>query len=58
MGGTYSTYDFIQTCRVGKPKGKRQLGRPRHKYETILKWLLNMRCDGVEWINLAQNRSQ
>jgi hypothetical protein len=25
---------------VGKPEGKRPLGRPRHKREAILEWIL------------------
>jgi hypothetical protein len=25
---------------VGKPEGKRQLGKPRHKLEDILEWML------------------
>jgi hypothetical protein len=33
---------------VGKPKGKRPLGRPRRKWGTILKWILE-RYDGMVW---------
>jgi hypothetical protein len=25
---------------VGKPEGKRPLGRPRHRWEKILEWIL------------------
>jgi hypothetical protein len=42
---------------VGKPEGKRQLGRPRHR------WVDNMKMDfrgigwgGMDWIYLAQDR--
>jgi hypothetical protein len=42
---------------VGKPKGKRPLGRPRRR------WVSNIRTDigevgwgGVNWIDLAQDR--
>jgi hypothetical protein len=39
-------------CRilVGKPEGKRSLGRPRHTVDgwTILKWILE-RYDGMVW---------
>jgi hypothetical protein len=43
---------------VAKPEGKRQLGRPRHR------WVDNIRMDpgeigwgGVDWIGLAQDRT-
>jgi hypothetical protein len=33
--------DKSNACRVvvGKPEGKRQLGRPRSRWEKILKWI-------------------
>jgi hypothetical protein len=34
---------------VGKPEGKRPLGRPRRRWWTILKWILEI-YDGMEWI--------
>jgi hypothetical protein len=39
---------------VGKPEGRRPLGRPRRK------WLDNIRMDLVEvdWIGLAQDRDR
>jgi hypothetical protein len=44
---------------VGKPEGKRPLGRPRHR------WMDNIRMDlgevgwgDVDWIGLAQNRNR
>jgi hypothetical protein len=44
---------------VGKPEGKRPLGRPR------LGWVDNINMDlreivwvGIDWINLSQNRDQ
>jgi hypothetical protein len=42
---------------VGRPKGKRTLGRSRHKWEDNIK--LNLReigIDGANWIQLAQDR--
>jgi hypothetical protein len=48
-------------CRisVGKPEGKRPLGRPRRR------WVDNNKTDlreiwwvGVDWIDMAQNRDQ
>jgi len=41
---------------VGKPKGKRPLGRPRRRWEDNNKMdLQEVGCGGVDWIKLAQN---
>jgi hypothetical protein len=38
---------------VGKPEGKRTLGRPRHRWENSIKMdLQEMGCEGMDWINL------
>ena len=40
---------------VGKPEGKRQLGRPRHRWEDNIKMdLQEVGCGGMERIELAQ----
>jgi hypothetical protein len=42
---------------VGKPEGKRPLGRPRHKWMDNIKMdLLEIELGGVDWIGLAQDR--
>jgi len=42
---------------VGKPKGKRPLGRPRCIWEDIIKTgLQEVGCEGMNWINVAQDR--
>ncbi|KAJ4442562.1 hypothetical protein ANN_04149 [Periplaneta americana] len=44
---------------VGRPEGKRPLGRPRRRWEDNIK--MNLRevgYDGRDWINLAQDRDQ
>jgi hypothetical protein len=42
---------------VGKPEGKRPLGRPRHSWvENIKMDLREIGWDGMGWINLAQDR--
>jgi hypothetical protein len=42
---------------VGKPEGKRPLGRPRRRWEDIMKIdLREIDLDGVNWINLAHDR--
>jgi hypothetical protein len=42
---------------VGKPKGKRPLGRPRHRWEDGIRMdLREIGLGGVDWIRLAQHR--
>jgi hypothetical protein len=44
---------------VGKPEGKRPLGRPRCRWVDNIKMeLREIKRDGMDWINLAQNRDQ
>jgi hypothetical protein len=44
---------------VGKPEGKRPLGRPRRKcVDNIKKDLREIRWDGMDWIYRAQDRHQ
>ena len=41
---------------VGKPEGKRPLGRPRHRWEDNIKMdLQEVGCGGMDWIELAQD---
>jgi hypothetical protein len=55
MGETRNAYRIL----VGKPEGKRPLGKPR------LRWFDNIKIDlreiiwdGVDWIDLAQDRDK
>ena len=42
---------------VGKPEGRRPLGRPRHRWEDNIKMdLLEVELGGMSWIDMAQNR--
>jgi hypothetical protein len=42
---------------VGKPEGKRPLGRPRRRWMDNIKMdLLEIRLSVVDWIGLAQDR--
>jgi hypothetical protein len=43
---------------VGKPEGKRPLRRPRQRRENGIKMHLREGWEGVEWIDLAQDREQ
>jgi hypothetical protein len=63
MGWAYSTIGAKRNdayrILVGKPEGKRPLGRPRHR------WVHNIKMDlreigwhGMDWIDWAQYRDQ
>jgi hypothetical protein len=41
---------------VGKPEGKRPLGRPRHRWEDNIRMdLQEVGCGGMDWIGLVQD---
>jgi hypothetical protein len=53
MGEKRNVYRLL----VGKPEGKRQLGRPRHRWMDNIKMdLLEIGVSVVDWIGLAQDR--
>jgi hypothetical protein len=55
MGEGRSVYRVL----VGKPEGKRQLGRPRRRWEDNIKTdLREIGIDGANWIWLARDRVQ
>jgi hypothetical protein len=44
---------------VGKPEGRRPLGRPRRRWEDDIKIdLREVGWGGMDWINLAQDRDR
>jgi len=48
-------------CRVlvGKPEGKRPLGRPKHRWEDNIKlYYQEVGCGDVDWIDLVQVRDR
>jgi hypothetical protein len=53
MGEKRNVYRLL----VGKPEGKRPLGRPRRRWIHNIKMdLLEIGLDVVDWIGLAQDR--
>ena len=51
----------LGVCRVlvGRPEGKRPLGRPRCRWEDNIKMdIQEVGCRGVDWIKLAQDRDR
>jgi hypothetical protein len=55
MGEKGNAYRIL----VGKPAGKRQLGRPRSRWVDNNKIdLTEIGWDGMDWIDLAQDRDQ
>jgi len=42
---------------LGKPEGRRQLGRPRRRWVDIIRMdLQEVGCEYVDWIGLAQDK--
>ena len=47
----------VYTVLVGKPEGKRSLGRPKRRWENNIKMYLHeVGCGGMDWIEVAQDR--
>jgi len=52
MGERRGVYRIL----VGKPEGKRPLGRPKSRWEDNIKMdLQQVECGGMDWIELAQD---
>jgi hypothetical protein len=57
MGGAEKTNAY--RILVGKPEGKRPLGRPRSRWVDNKKIdLREIGWDGVDWMDMAQDRGQ
>jgi len=48
----------VHRVLVGKPEGKRPLGRPRHKWEDNINMDLWEVGGGGDWMELAQDRDR
>jgi hypothetical protein len=60
-GHVARTWEERNGCRilVEKPEGKRPLGRPRRRWVDNIKIDLgDIGWDGVDWIDVAQDRDQ
>ena len=55
MGDKRDVYRVL----VGKPDGRRQLGRPRRRWEDNIKMdPQGVGCGGMDWVELAQDRER
>jgi hypothetical protein len=54
MGGKRGTYRIL----VGRPEGRKPLGRPRRRWEDNIKMDLQEVGWGMGWIELAQDRDR
>jgi len=49
----------IYRILVGKPEGKRPLGRPRRRWEDNIKMdIQEVGCGGMDWVDLVQDRDR
>ena len=49
----------VHKVLVGKPEGRRSLGRPRRRWEDNIKMdLQEVGCGGMDWIEVAQDRDR
>jgi hypothetical protein len=62
LGGACSTYGEVRgvyRVLVGKPEGKRPLGRPRRRWEDNVRMdFQEVGCGCEDWIGLAQDRDR
>ena len=55
--GTYGLGEGVYRVLVGKPEGKRPLGRPRRRWvDNVRMNLQEVGCGYMDWIGLAQDR--
>jgi hypothetical protein len=57
--GAYGCGEGVYRVLVGKPEGKRPLGRPRRRWVYNIKTdLQEVGCGNMDWIGLAQDRQR
>jgi len=54
MGDGRGVYRML----VGKPEGKRPLGKPRHRWDDIKMDLQEVGCGGMAWFELTPDRDR
>jgi hypothetical protein len=54
MGEGKGAYKIL----VGRPEGRRPLGRPRHRWEDNIKMDQEVGWGGMDWIDMAQDRDR
>jgi hypothetical protein len=55
----WHAWERKEKCKVGKPEGKRPLGRPRRRWEDGIRMdLREIGLGGVDWILLDQDRDR
>jgi hypothetical protein len=55
MGEVRGAYNIL----VGRPEGRRTLGKPRHRWEDNIKMdLMEIGFGDVDWIRLVQDRDR
>ena len=57
--GTYGAGERVYRVLVGKPEGRRPLGRPKRRWvDNIRTDLQEVECRYMDWIWLAQDRDR
>jgi len=56
--GAYGRGEGVYRVLVGKPEGKRPLGRPRRRWVDIRMGLQEVGCGYMDWIGLVQDRDR
>ena len=56
---TYGERRGVYRVLVGKPEGKRPLGRPSHRWKNNIKMdLRDVGCGGMDWIEPVRDRDR
>jgi hypothetical protein len=55
---TYGERRVLYRVLVGKPEGKGSLRKPRRGWDNIKMELQEVGCEGIDWIDLAEERER